>query len=394
MAYLGNNPSQQAFAPAVDYFNGNASTVAFTLSRPVASVAQVQVTIENVPQNPSSSFTVSGSTITFTSAPPSGTSNIYVQYTSPITQVIAPGQGTVQTAQLGNITNINTGSATALTLQTNSTTAVTIDTSQNVGIGTSSPTVKLQVIGTTISSNFYTGTGTASAGTFGADSAGTGASIIMYGSTGANPGAMILSAGSSERMRIDSSGRVMIGATGNSKNGQLEVIGGGTSSATFAYFTKSGASAVSGVTTASNTWGIYTNNFILAQEFDALSDARLKENIVDLSLQKAWKFVNDVKSVTYNWKNDENKAERIGYIAQNVIASGFDELVSVHPDDSVNAENIYGVDSPDKVALNMNYDQVVPILSLTIKDLKETIQEQQALIIQLQADVAALKGVK
>ena len=99
MAYLGNNPSQQAFAPAVDYFNGNASTVAFTLSRPVATTAQVQVTIENVPQNPSSSFTVSGSTITFTSAPPSGTSNIYVQYTSPITQVIAPGQGTVGATQ-------------------------------------------------------------------------------------------------------------------------------------------------------------------------------------------------------------------------------------------------------------------------------------------------------
>jgi len=95
MAYLGNNPSQQAFTPAVDYFNGTGSATAFTLSRPVASVAQVQVTIENVPQNPSSSFTVSGSTITFTSAPPSGTSNVYVQYTSPITQVIAPGQGTV-----------------------------------------------------------------------------------------------------------------------------------------------------------------------------------------------------------------------------------------------------------------------------------------------------------
>ena len=116
MAYLGNNPSQQAFAPAVDYFNGTGSATAFTLSRPVASVAQVQVTIENVPQNPSSSFTVSGSTITFTSAPPSGTSNIYVQYTSPITQVIAPGQGTVNTTQLGSsllvpTTSGGTGSA-------------------------------------------------------------------------------------------------------------------------------------------------------------------------------------------------------------------------------------------------------------------------------------------
>jgi len=97
MAAIGNSPTQQAFTPAIDYFSGNGSTTAFTLSRPVASVAQVQVTIDNVAQNPSSAFTVSANTITFTSAPLSGTNNIYVYYTSPITQVIAPGQGTVNT---------------------------------------------------------------------------------------------------------------------------------------------------------------------------------------------------------------------------------------------------------------------------------------------------------
>ena len=95
MAAIGNSPTQQSFTPAIDYFSGNGSTTAFTLSRPVASVAQVQVTIDNVAQNPSSAFTVSANTITFTSAPLSGTNNIYVYYTSPITQVIAPGQGTV-----------------------------------------------------------------------------------------------------------------------------------------------------------------------------------------------------------------------------------------------------------------------------------------------------------
>jgi len=94
MAFIGNTPTTQAFTPAVDYFSGNGSTTAFTLSRPVASVAQVQVVIDNVAQNPSSAYTISGSTITFTSAPLSGTNNIYVYYTSPITQVIAPGQGT------------------------------------------------------------------------------------------------------------------------------------------------------------------------------------------------------------------------------------------------------------------------------------------------------------
>jgi len=100
MAYIGNTATTQAFTPAVDYFNGDGSTVAFTLSKPVASVAQVQAVIENVPQNPGSAYTVSGNTITFTSAPPSGTANIYVYYTSPVTQVIAPSQGTVGSSQL------------------------------------------------------------------------------------------------------------------------------------------------------------------------------------------------------------------------------------------------------------------------------------------------------
>jgi len=102
MSYVGNTPTQQAFSPAIDYFSGNGSTVAFTLSRPVASVAQVEVTVNNVPQNPGSAFTVSGQTLTFTGTPSSGTNNIYVQYTSPITQVIQPGQGTVGTTQMAS----------------------------------------------------------------------------------------------------------------------------------------------------------------------------------------------------------------------------------------------------------------------------------------------------
>lgn len=100
MAFIGNTNTTQGFIPAIDYFNGNGSTTAFTLSRPVASVAQVQAVVNNVAQNPSDAFTVSSNTITFTSAPLSGTNNIYVYYTSPITQVIAPGQGTVTTTSL------------------------------------------------------------------------------------------------------------------------------------------------------------------------------------------------------------------------------------------------------------------------------------------------------
>ena len=106
MAFIGNTNTTQSFAPAIDYFNGDGTTVAFTLSRPVASVAQVQAVINNVPQNPSSAFSVSGNTITFTSAPSSGTSNIYVYYTSPITQVVQPSVGTIAKLQL-DIANLN-----------------------------------------------------------------------------------------------------------------------------------------------------------------------------------------------------------------------------------------------------------------------------------------------
>lgn len=85
MAYLGNSPSSQAFTPAIDYFSGNGVAVTFTLSRPVASVAQIICAIDNVIQNSTSAYTVAGNSITFTSAPLSGTNNIWVQYTSLIT---------------------------------------------------------------------------------------------------------------------------------------------------------------------------------------------------------------------------------------------------------------------------------------------------------------------
>jgi hypothetical protein len=136
MSYLGNTPTQQGFIPAIDYFSGNASTVAFTLSRPVASVAQVQAVIENVPQNPGAAFTVSGNTITFTSAPPSGTNNIYVYYTSPITQVIQPGQGTVAATQVDGSFALWNKSGSTINYAAGS-----------VGIGTSSPAYLLDISG-------------------------------------------------------------------------------------------------------------------------------------------------------------------------------------------------------------------------------------------------------
>jgi hypothetical protein len=131
MAFIGNTNTTQSFTPAIDYFSGNGSTTAFTLSRPVASVAQVEAVIDNVVQNPSSAYTVSSNTITFTSAPLSGTNNIYVRYTSPITQVIAPGQGTVTSSAFASGASEFASGTVLLFQQTSAPTGWTKSTTHN-----------------------------------------------------------------------------------------------------------------------------------------------------------------------------------------------------------------------------------------------------------------------
>ena len=106
MSYIGSTPTTQSFIAGTDYFNGDGSTTAFTLSRSVVSTNDIEAVINNVEQQPNTAYTVSGTTITFTSAPSAGTANIYVRYLSTTTQSITPSQGTVNNSSFGNVTAI------------------------------------------------------------------------------------------------------------------------------------------------------------------------------------------------------------------------------------------------------------------------------------------------
>ena len=77
MSYIGNSPTQVAFV--TDQFSGTGSQVAFTMSVAPANPASTLVAVSGVLQDPST-YGVSGTTLTFTGAPPSGTNNISVRY--------------------------------------------------------------------------------------------------------------------------------------------------------------------------------------------------------------------------------------------------------------------------------------------------------------------------
>ena len=85
MAYIGNNPEVNVFTAKVDKFSGTGACTQFTLTRSIDDANAIQVIVNSVPQTPISSYSVTGGIITFTEAPSSGTENIVVNYTSPIT---------------------------------------------------------------------------------------------------------------------------------------------------------------------------------------------------------------------------------------------------------------------------------------------------------------------
>ena len=82
----------------VDRFSGNNSTTAFTLSADPGALANTDVFISGAHQD-HLAYTVSGTTLTFSAAPATGTSNIEVVYSTPL-PIGTPSDGTVTTAKI------------------------------------------------------------------------------------------------------------------------------------------------------------------------------------------------------------------------------------------------------------------------------------------------------
>jgi len=278
-----------------------------------------------------------------------------------------------------------------------------IDSSGNVGIGTSSPAVKLHVSGqsrvadSSNASNYMSfGVGAnASYGNASISTTTAGLSIVAEGA-----GDMTFLNNGSERARIDSSGNLLIGSTSGSLDGFGEKLFVSQNSANAAFIaSNTSASCISpaiiGVTadrnTTNNTFypisyynrGAANYKFRVADSgnvtntnnsYGQISDIKLKENIVDAT-QKLEKL-NQVRVVNFNFIGDQQK--QLGVIAQE-LEQVFPSMVEESVDRDEEGNDL------GTTTKSVKYSVFVPMLI-------KAIQEQQAIITQLQADVAALKG--
>ena len=139
MPYFGTPSKTFGFEATVkDTFSGDDSTVAFTLSQ-TSATNDVEVFVGNVQQEPTIAYSISGTTLTFTEAPPTGTNNIYVLHRSRTRDTILPP------ADLGDKNYAMSG---ALSVTGNITTTGNLKINDGANIGSTSDTDAISISST------------------------------------------------------------------------------------------------------------------------------------------------------------------------------------------------------------------------------------------------------
>jgi hypothetical protein len=257
-----------------------------------------------------------------------------------------------------------------MTFYTGGSERVRIDTSGNVGIGTATPSYKLHVTGgsvfTSLTNSYYCYTSDFGMGT--PDSDGL---QIFAGATNSIRFGNRISGTYSEHARIDSSGRLLVGTAAASNTNGVKITKGGAVGGGIIELMKTGSGITNGLLNYYQTTYVGGINFDnTSTSFPTSSDVRLKKDIVDAP--SATQKIDNIRIVSHGWKHDDAVVE-FGVIAQ--------ELLPVAP----NAV-MQGDDGKEVVTTwSVDYSKLVPLLI-------KAHQEQQALITQLQADVATLKG--
>jgi len=426
----------------IDVF-GYLTSIVYSANAFVVGQTQIginSITLGNTQIN-SNNITVGNTTIGLNSITSNGTANSYFMgsvgigtstpqsslsiSTAATTDAVRWTDNTNSTGLLSTTTGASTiWTTTALAFGTGAATfteRMRIDSSGNVGIGTSSPTSKLTVAGnlsiqdgagfgwaglssyvggssassfinfTTASSermridssgNVLVGRTSASGlpATSGfiqvADNIASGAFSIggfgsflgrqsSDGSTVLNTGqaGIIFSSGTygstTERMRIDSSGNLLVGTTGYNYNYTGNAVQIGSFSAGNAVIMSKNTTATTNMIVFNNPNGQvgYINTIGSSTVFSTSSDYRLKKNVQPMTTGLA--TIAALKPVTYDWKVDGEKGE--GFIAHEL-----QEIVPLAVSGEKDAVNEDGSIKPQGV----DYSKIVVHLVAAIQELK------------------------
>jgi hypothetical protein len=297
--------------------------------------------------------------------------------------------GTAAAPSISNTGDTNTGvffpAADTVAVATGGSERMRVDSAGNVGVGTVSPTQKLQVSGAIVA--------TGAANSYSADGiyiqnkGGSLFDVAAYRG-GGNASSLAFSTNAiseapTERARITNDGNLLVGTTSDNPVGAR--VDGTAILSTGRIFNRKSAGWDIGISSSSGaqiTW--YTDNgstFVAAGSitsngsttaYNTSSDYRLKENVQPM--QDALAKIAQLNPVTYTWIADGSDGQ--GFIAH--------ELQAVVPDCVTGEKDAVDEDG------NPKYQGVDT--SFLVGILTKAIQEQQALITALTARVAALEA--